>query len=824
MSTSKKLFPYLLTCSLVVAGAVACSGESDNTASDDCADKCSETQTCVSGKCVDDNSQQCDPACVDGQICKDGQCVENSEKICDPACVDGQICKDGQCVENSEKICDPACVDGQICKDGQCVENTEKTCEPACEEGEICEDGKCVDSDVGIDDIECSPECEDNQICSNGKCVKNDEPVPPEDIKTPAFNVTPLDGLVTVQNIVNAEFSVILGKAPQKNVIIPIKSNAPELGKLSAQKVTFTTDNWNTPQKITITATTETQDNPQTPYTIVVGPSQSEDKDYNNLKAVEVQVTHHNQYQSTDAVTLSLDKTEAKLFLRKVKHNNASASEENSITIHAKLNEDTKDQNIFWKFENVTDKVDYTHLIDVVYDDIDKSGTARTVKIVRKEYGLNSNANISKKLDLARTIKVTVSHVSGKNASATIELKPYLAPGFSYSYITKNIRDYAYIKKGNDEISNKDKGDFECGYYDEHTTQVLNYDMMHDYVEPKMYKAKDGKLYPTRASVVAAARFIVTQFPKDIAYISQNAFVQPKDTKRPLTLSSYIWAKSYDEKAPEIDNYRLYGFNLTDTGYNSPSFAEKNKIKKDGIPWNCSFGKYYNQELKNTKGEVLPEQYNGLRCTGFVTWAMRNGRFGLGDVYASVFGQNYPKSPKRMYSDPEKTSYFKGGKTLRDHENVYEKLNKLEESDFVYLGDLNEKKAREIKAGDILWYFYYNCEAGKKCPEQCEPSGGHFELVLGITYNSDKTIKYFYVGNAGNRLSVKTVDDMKNWGWVSSRDKDKPDAWGKVFKEGDVCKDRRIVKMGHVYNYYSDLLKESGYEGDTYQYTDMWWQ
>ena len=794
MSTSKKLFPYLLTYSLVVAGAVACSGESDNTASDDCADKCSETQTCVSGKCVDDNSQQCAPACVDGRICKEGQCVENTEKTCAPACVDGQICKDGQCVEN-----------------------TEKTCDPACEEGEICEDGKCVDSDVGIDDIECSPECEDNQICSNGKCVKNDEPVPPEDIKTPAFNVTPLDGLVTVQNIVNAEFSVILGKAPQKDVIIPIKSNAPELGKLSAQKLTFTTDNWNTPQKVTITATAETQDNPQTPYTIVVGPSQSEDKDYNNLKAVEVHVIHHNQYQSTDAVTLSLDKTEAKLFLRKVKHNNASASEENSITLHAKLNEDAKDQNIFWKFENMTDDVDYTHLIDVIYDDIDKSGTARTVKIVRKEYGLNSDANISEKLDLARTIKVTVSHVSGKNASAAIELKPYLAPGFSYTYITKNIRDYAYIKKNND------KGDFECGYYDDHTAQVLNYDMMHDYVEPKMYKAKDGKLYPTRASVVAAARFMVTQFPKDIAYVSQNAFKTPKGTKLPLTHSSYIWAKAYDENAPEIDNYRLYGFNLTDTGYNSPAFTEKDKVVKDGNSWNCSYYDYY-KKLEVPVTDDLKTIYNGLRCTGFVTWSMRNGRFGLGDVYASVFGQNYPKSPKRMYSDPEKTSYFKGGKTLRDHENVYEKLNKLEESDFVYLGDLNEKKAREIKAGDILWYFYYNCEAGKKCPEQCEPSGGHFELVLGITYNSDKTIKYFYVGNAGNRLSVKTVDDMKNWGWVSSRDKDKPDAWGKVFKEGDVCKDRRIVKMGHVYNYYSDLLKESGYEGDTYQYTDMWWQ
>ena len=821
MITLKQLFRCILACSISMVTAVACSNDSDktepgNTGSKECNPECVNGKVCKDGKCVDDSTQACDPECIDGKICKDGKCVEDSTQACDPECIDGKECKDGKCVDDSTQACDPECIDGKECVNGECIEKSGEACNPECNDGLICRDGECIDDEeIVIDDKTCSPECKDDQICHNGTCVKNDEPAPEPEDKTPAFQVTPVDGLVTVQNIVNAEFSVILSKAPLKEVIIPLKSNAPELGTLSSQSLTFTTENWNTPQKITITATTETQDNPQTPYSIIVGPSQSQDNDYNNLEAVEVHVTHHNQYQSTDSVSLTLDTETAKLFLRKVKHNNVSASEENSITIHANLNEDAEDQNLFWKFENTTDDVDYTHLIDVTYSDITESSTAHTVTITRKEYELNSDANITEKLDLARTIKVTVSHISGKKASATIDLKPYLAPGFSYTFISK-LRDYKFIKP----ISNKNIGDFECGYYDEHTTQVLNYDMMHDYVEPKMYKAKDGELYPTRASVLAAARFIVTQFPKDIAYVGQNAFDQPEGTKRPYTHSSYIWAKPYDSTKPEEDNYRLYGFNFTQKGYNSPTFTDDALIEKDGIPWNCSYSEFYGQQLTEN-GTPLSEKkspYNGLRCTGFVTWAMRNGRFDFGDVYAHVFAQRYPKSEKRIYSDPAVDNYSKGGATFRDFDNLYEKLNKLEESDFVFLPDLDDKNSAKIKAGDILWYLNYKCKSGQKCPEECSFGGGHFGLVLGITYKSDKTVKYFYVAEGANRLSVHTVNDMKTWGQPEK------DAWGKVFNDGDECKDRRAVKMDHVYNYYSDQLKESGYDGNTYLYTDMWWE
>ena len=773
----KQIFPFTVACTLLSIGLTACDNESSSADSTDCTPECTGEQECKDGKCIDKTK---------------------TEDSCNPECTGEQECKDGKCVDKAK---------------------TEDSCNPECTDGKECVAGECVGSDTD-DETQCSPACKDNQICSNGECIDNEEPVVTPDPKAPEFLVTPLEGLVTVQNIVNADFTVVLNKAPTKDVVIPFQNNGEKLGKLSAQKLNFTPDNWNAPQKVTITATTETQKDAQTSYTIVAGPTQSDDKEFNDLKAVEIHVTHHNQYQSTDDVTLKLDKTETKLFMRQVKPKNPSASIENSVTIKAELNKDAKDQNIFWKFENITDDVDYTHLIDVAYDDIQDNGTARTAKITRKEYALNSEANLGEKLDLARTLKVTVSHNSGKSASAVIELKPYLSPGFSYTYLKKNIRDIT-IKK---PISNKNMGDMECGYYDEHTTQVFNQDMMHDYVEPLMYKAKDGKLYPGRASVVAAARFLVTQFPKDIIYTGQNSFDQPKGTTSPYTHASYTWAKHYKESAPDVSNYRIYGLNLTKTAYNSPEFTDKDTTTKEGIPWNCSYEDFYGQKLK--KGDKDVEfPYNGLRCTGFVTWAMRNGRFNLGDLFAYTFAQNYPSSPKRRYEDKSKSNYLRGGEIFRDFDNVYEKLTKLKESDFIFLPDLDEKNSAKIKAGDILWYLIYNCEEGKKCPEECKSDGGHFAMVLGIDYDKNKNVNYFYVaeaaGGLGNRLIPHKISSMKTWGKASGKN----DVWGKVFnnKEKDACKDRRAIKMDSVYNYYSDQLKESGFEGNTYKYTDMWW-
>lgn len=711
------------------------------------------------------------------------------------------------------------------CGEGQTIQAND-TCEPECLEGYTCSYGTCISTEEEPDALECSPECQPHQTCENGVCIDIEQP-PVEPLEA-AVLVTPLEGLGTVQGIVNAHFSVSLASKPKKNVDIPITSTRTDAGTLSTNKLVFTAENWNMPQTVEIQAADQKLDDAPIQYIISVGPSQSDDPNYHNLEALSVKVTHHNQAEDTNGIkpqSLTLDKTEANLFLRQVKPKNPSAATENAVTITATLDSEATDQNVYWEVKNITDDVDYTQLVSLSYEDIHEAvGTAKKLKLTRLEYDLNDTSSRDKKLDKARTLQVTAFHNSGIKATATVELKPYLSPGFSITYLKNNIRDFKLVKP----IAQGNFGDMACRHYDEETTRVFNQDMMRDYVEPMMYKHTDGKLYPSRASVLAAARFLVTQFPWDISYAGQNDFreTKPEGTTVPYTHSSYIWAKTYNSKQPEAENYTLYGLNLTDTGYNHPAFTEADIIEKDGIPWNCSYRELFGQDLVDDEGK---EPYNGLRCTGFVTWAMRNGQFGLADVYADTFGQIFKKdsagivTSTRAYMNPDTYAHFKGGKSYgliyAGFDEAYEKLNKLTESDFVYLTDLDAKNSKKIKAGDVLWYLGYTCEEGKQCPQECKKGGGHFALVLGISYEKEN-IKYFYVAEAasvGNKLSAVTLDGMKNW------NKPKKDAWGKIFQSGDTCRERRVIKFDNVYNYYSDQLNVPEYEGNTYQFTDMWW-
>jgi hypothetical protein len=90
-------------------------------------------------------------------------------------------------------------------------------------------------------------------------------------------------------------------------------------------------------------------------------------------------------------------------------------------------------------------------------------------------------------------------------------------------------------------------------------------------------------------------------------------------------------------------------------------------------------------------------------------------------------------------------------------------------------------------------------------------------MVLGISRNADKTIKYVYVAEAtgvnGNRLKAYSISALKK-AWKS-----------KTEASGTQCtyKDTRLIKMDNVYNYFHtkspDKVKE---DLNTYQYTELW--
>lgn len=147
------------------------------------------------------------------------------------------------------------------------------------------------------------------------------------------------------------------------------------------------------------------------------------------------------------------------------------------------------------------------------------------------------------------------------------------------------------------------------------------------------------KGYKTRAGVVEAARFLTLQFKNRISYFYENG-----------RLNNY----GDQDYADGEGRYYHEGLYLTENKFeviiasvNGPS------------PWGCPL---YVDLFQR-------EEKNGLDCSGFVTWALLNGGFDVGDVGAGI--------------DPERTN---------DLDDLGEKM-KVSESDF---------DPSKIKVGDLF--------------------------------------------------------------------------------------------------------------------------
>jgi MYXO-CTERM domain-containing protein len=150
----------LLTCP---TGTV-CVGSTGMCEPDDCTtfpDRCSATQTCVAGQCVDNPCAGV--TCQSDQYCSGGHCYSSCAGV---VCDKGQECEMGMCVSDpcgapcpSGQVCDPTttkctadpcqhvtCGQGQVCdpKTQGCVTDpcNGVTCPGT---GQVCKDGSCYD-------------------------------------------------------------------------------------------------------------------------------------------------------------------------------------------------------------------------------------------------------------------------------------------------------------------------------------------------------------------------------------------------------------------------------------------------------------------------------------------------------------------------------------------------------------------------------------------------------------------------------------------------------------------------------------------------------
>ena len=79
-------------------------------------------------------------------------------------------------------------------------------------------------------------------------------------------------------------FSVVLDSQPLTDVVLAVESSNASEGRPTADSVTFTTENWNRAQSITIVGQDDNQDDGEVEYTMTIRVGDALDATYANLK------------------------------------------------------------------------------------------------------------------------------------------------------------------------------------------------------------------------------------------------------------------------------------------------------------------------------------------------------------------------------------------------------------------------------------------------------------------------------------------------------------------------------------------------------------
>ena len=104
--------------------------------------------------------------------------------------------------------------------------------------------------------------------------------------------VSPTSGLVTTEAGGTDSFTVRLDSEPTANVTIDLSSSNTSEGMISPTSVTFTPDNWDQPQTMTVTGQQNAEVDGNVAYTIVTGAASSSDPKYNGMAVADVSITN----------------------------------------------------------------------------------------------------------------------------------------------------------------------------------------------------------------------------------------------------------------------------------------------------------------------------------------------------------------------------------------------------------------------------------------------------------------------------------------------------------------------------------------------------
>ena len=113
-----------------------------------------------------------------------------------------------------------------------------------------------------------------------------------QDDDSPGFAVSPLLGLMTSEAGMTAAFEVHLTSQPSAEVTLPIASSDDSEGVADHASLTFTADDWDAPQLVTVTGQADAIADGSVAYTIVLGAAASADPAYQALDPDDVSIVN----------------------------------------------------------------------------------------------------------------------------------------------------------------------------------------------------------------------------------------------------------------------------------------------------------------------------------------------------------------------------------------------------------------------------------------------------------------------------------------------------------------------------------------------------
>ncbi|MBQ9396626.1 MAG: hypothetical protein IJU23_14065 [Proteobacteria bacterium] len=306
---------------------------------------CADGWQCIKGIC--EETACINYHCEDGRSCRGEKCVDN--ECLDMRCDDDKVCSKGNCLY-------PACLDkaacttGKTCNaEGNCVyiaapaisldvpedkttdekgkslslalhlnnapgndvrvsceiltTSTNKEVEVSCDEIVFNADNWQLEQTIkvtGVDDylidgdqtytIKVTTASEDKDFDA---LVTESVVLTNLDMTKPGFAFSETS-LMTYedQTADPATFTVTLTSLPSADVSLKIHSSKETEGTVSPTSLTFTKDNWNKPQTVTVTGVDDEEHDGNVNYTVYFEPSESEDEAYQGVQAQPIKVTN----------------------------------------------------------------------------------------------------------------------------------------------------------------------------------------------------------------------------------------------------------------------------------------------------------------------------------------------------------------------------------------------------------------------------------------------------------------------------------------------------------------------------------------------------